>query len=105
MINPIKAPDYTNPPPSKEFMANTVKKAKCPMLKTLEKVLLDGAERDPEFALTITTVNGVFEGVKALEFKYDYIAHEEYTEAYYAIVKVITNDGDYYINPNKIVSF
>lgn len=95
----------TEPQPPLKFITETVKKAKCPMLKTLEKVLLDGAERDPEFALTITTVNGVFEGVKALEFKYEYIANEEYTEAYYAIVKVITNDGDYYINPNKIVSF
>lgn len=86
-------------------MANTVKKAKGPMLKTLEKVLLDGAERDPEFALTITTVSGVFEGVKALEFNYEYIAQEEYMEAHYAIVKVITDDGDYYINPSQIVSF
>ena len=99
------APDYTNPPPSPKFQANTVKGAKCPMLKTLEKVLLDGAERDPEFALTITTVNGVFEGVKTLEFKYEYIANEEYKEPYYAIVKVITDDGDYHINPQHIVSF
>ncbi len=93
------------PQPPLKFVTETVANAKCPMLKTLEKVLLDGAEHDPEFALTITTENGVFEGVKALEFKYEYIAHEAYMEPHYAIVKIITNDGDYYINPSKIVSF
>lgn len=81
---------------------------KTAIIKTLEKVLLDGAERDPEFALTVVTKYQTYEGVKALSFD-DIYLHDVSTRdrkiVEYAVIKIITDDGDYHINPHHIVSF
>tara|TARA_R100001463_G_scaffold79330_1_gene133808 strand:+ start:85 stop:348 length:264 start_codon:yes stop_codon:yes gene_type:complete len=87
-----------------------MKKLKHTEVRVLEKVLLDGAECDPEFALTVVTQYQVFEGVKAIVFDDDFLMSDEhdihhYGGAYYDIIKLITNDGDYHINPQHIVSF
>lgn len=79
-------------------------------VRVLEKVLLDGAERDPEFALTVVTQYQTFEGVKAIEFHDDFLTTDEseiyhYGGAHYEIIKLITHDGDYHIKPTHIVSF
>lgn len=78
---------------------------KSTILRVLEKALLDGAESDPEFALTVVTQCQTFEGVKALEFRDEYIEEDVHSDPHYAIVKIITSDGDYHINPNLIASF
>lgn len=85
-------------------------KLKHTALRVLENALLNGAERDPEFALTVVTQHQTFEGVKAIEFHDDFLMTDEneiyhYGGAYYEIIKIITNDGDYHINPQHIVSF
>lgn len=78
---------------------------KSTALRVLENALLNGAECDPEFALTVVTKYQTFEGVKAIEFRDEYIEEDVHTDKHYAIVKIITDDGDYHINPNHIVSF
>ena len=79
---------------------------KCAITLTLEQVLLDGAERDPEFALTVVTKYRTYEGVKALSFDGCYLRYDNVQDTNnYAVIKLITDDGDYHIIPDHIVCF